>query len=102
MLFSKKCARDDGRLAYSLRIKPHLIKIFEKLAKRDPVQHEAIQKKVKQILEYPYRFKPLSGNMKNKYRVHIMGSFVLVFVMLENEKAVELWDYDHHDKIYKK
>lgn len=76
--------------------------MLEKLAQRDPVQHEAIQRKVKQILEDPHHYKPLSGNMKNKYRVHIMGSFVLVFVILENEKAVELWDYDHHDAIYSK
>lgn len=89
-------------MSYSLRVKPHLIKIFEKLAKKDPIQHEAIQRKVKQILEDPHRFKPLSGSMKGKYRVHIMGSFVLVFVVLEDENAVELWDYDHHDNIYSK
>ncbi len=89
-------------MVYSLRIKPHLIKVFEKLAKRDSVQHEAIQKKVKQILEDPHHFKPLSGSMKNKFRVHIMGSFVLVFSILENEQAVELLDYDHHDNIYQK
>ncbi len=89
-------------MVYSLRIKPHLIKVFEKLAKRDPVQHEAIQKKVKQILEDPRRFKPLSGSMKNKFRVHIMGSFVLVFSIIESELAVEILDYDHHDSIYRK
>ena len=74
--------------------------MFEKLAHRDPVQHEALQKKVRQILENPQHYKPLSGSMKNKYRVHIMSYFVLVFAIVESEKAVELLDYDHHDKIY--
>jgi YafQ family addiction module toxin component len=89
-------------LAYSLRIKSNLIKAFEKIAKRDPVQYEAIQRKIKQILLDPHHYKPLSGTMKNKFRVHIMGSFVLVFAIIENEQAVELWDYDHHDAIYQK
>ncbi len=53
-----------------------------------------------QILENPHRFKPLTANMRNKYRVHIYGSFVLVYEVYETEKAVELWDYDHHDNIY--
>ena len=89
-------------MVYSLRIKPHLIKVFEKLAKRDPVQHEAIQKKVKQILEDPRRFKPLSWRLKTMLRVHIMGSLVFVFSIIEREWAVEILDYDHHDSIYRK
>ena len=61
---------------------------------------QAIWKKVKQILDDPHRFKPLSASMKNKHRVHIYKSFVLVYEIHEKEKIVELWDYDHHDKMY--
>lgn len=88
-------------MPYSLKRKKHLDKVFSKLAKKDPVQLKAIQKKVKQILEEPHRFKPLSGAMKNKRRVHIYKSFVLIFEIHEKEKVVELWDYDHHDNIYR-
>lgn len=87
-------------MPYELKRKKHLDKIFAKLAKKDPMQLEAIQKKIKQILEDPYHFKPLSAAMKNKRRVHIYKSFVLVYVIHEKEKIIELWDYDHHDKIY--
>ena len=52
------------------------------------------------ILENPYQFKPLTGNMKGIRRVHIGKSFVLTYEILENEKIVRLLDYDHHDKIY--
>ena len=38
--------------------------------------------------------------MKNKWRVHIYKSFVLVYVIDEKEKIIELLDYDHHDNIY--
>ncbi len=60
----------------------------------------AIKNKIKQIIENPYRFKPLSSTMKNKWRVHIYKSFVLVYVIDEKEKIIELLDYDHHDNIY--
>ncbi len=79
-------------MAYSLKIKPSLDKLFRKIAKRDPVQYEALQKKIMQILDNPHRFKPLTANMRNKYRVHIYSSFVLVYEVYENEKMVELWD----------
>lgn len=89
-------------MTYSLKIKPSLEKVFEKLSNKDHVQLEAIQKKVKQIIEDPYRFKPLHAPMQHLRRVHIMSSFVLVYAITENEKTVELVDYDHHDSIYKK
>ena len=87
---------------YKLKRKEHLYKVFEKLAKKDLVALEAIQKKIKQILEDPYAFKPLGKKMKNKRRVHIKKSFVLTYKIIEEEKVVELLDYDHHDKVYKK
>jgi len=89
-------------LAYELKRKEQLDKVFAKLSKKDPEQLKAIWKKVKQILENPYRFKPLSATMKNKRRVHIYKSFVLIYEIHEKEKIVELWDYDHHDKIYRR
>lgn len=87
-------------MPYSLRIKTGVEKTLEKLARRDPVQLEAIQKKILQILEDPHRFKPLHAPMQHLRRVHILGSFVLVYRIIESEKAVEIWDYDHHDNVY--
>ncbi len=86
---------------YSLEISAHLDRHFRKLAKKDIIQHTAIEKKVLQILENPHRFKPLCAPMQNLRRVHVMGSFVLVFSIDESKKTVVLEDYDHHDKIYK-
>ena len=86
---------------YKLKIKKGLDKIFEKLTKKDIIALEAIQKKTKQIIQDTYRFKPLSNKMKFIRRVHIKAHFVLTYQILEQEKIVELLDYDHHDKIYK-
>jgi len=88
-------------LSYKLEIRKHMEEIFEKVAKKDPVQERAIKNKIKQILEDPYRFKPLKRPMQGKRRVHTFGPFVLVYSIQENEKCVVIEDYDHHDRIYK-
>lgn len=84
---------------YSVDNKPNVDEIFKKLAKKNPKQLEIITKKLKQILENPHRFKPLSNVMKGQRRVHF-GSFVLVYSIDEKNKVVVLEDYDHHDNIY--
>jgi len=38
---------------------------------------------------------------QNKRRVHVGGPFVLVYEVNEKEKIVTLFDFDHHDNIYK-
>ena len=46
---------------YSLDTKPDVDKIFSKLSKKDPKQMKIIFRKIKQIVENPYHFKPLKG-----------------------------------------
>jgi len=41
------------------------------------------------------------NSFQNKRRVHVGGSFVLVYEIDEEEKTVTLFDFDHHDNIYK-
>ena len=88
-------------LAYSLEIKKHVERTFEKIAKKDPIQEKAVKKKLRQILEAPYRFKPLRKPMQGMRRVHAFGPFVLVYSINEKEKTVIIEDYDHHDKVYR-
>ncbi len=59
-----------------------------------------IDRKVQDILVDPYRFKPLRKPMENKRRVHVGGSFVLVYEVDEKERLVTLLDFDHHDNVY--
>ena len=60
-----------------------------------------IDRKIKEILKNPHRFKSLTGKMSGIKRVHIGKSFVLIYTILENEKIVKLLDYDHHKDIYR-
>jgi len=86
---------------YSLAIKESLDKKFKKLQKKDMEMLQLIDRKVQEILVNPYRFKPLGKPLQNKRRVHIAGSFVLVYEINEKEKLVVLLDFDHHDNVYK-
>ena len=85
---------------YSLATKPNIDRIFSKLGKKNPKQMQIIFKKIEQIIENPYHFKPLRGDMKGARRVHIDKSFVLTYEIDEEHKVVKLLDYDHHDSIY--
>jgi YafQ family addiction module toxin component len=85
---------------YRLDIDTVLLKVFHKLAKKDRVQLEAINKKVKEILQNPLHYKPLRHDMKNIRRVHILKSFVLTYKIDEEKKKVKLLDYVHHDEAY--
>ena len=87
-------------MVYELVVSKKVDKLFFKLSKKDKHQLRIIDNKIKQILENPYKFKPLRGNMKNKWRVHVGKSFVLVYEILEDKNVVVILDYNHHDKIY--
>jgi YafQ family addiction module toxin component len=86
---------------YKLAVKESLDKKFKRLRKKDKEMLRFINRKVQDILEDPYRFKTLRKPLQNKRRVHVGGSFVLIYEINEKEKVVTLFDFDHHDNIYK-
>jgi YafQ family addiction module toxin component len=85
---------------FQLAVKESLDKKFKKLAKNDKKLLGLIEKKVQEILSDPFRFKPLRKPLQNKRRVHIGGSFVLIYEIHEDSGLVTLLDFDHHDNIY--
>ena len=87
-------------MEYRLQISEELDKVFSKLAKKNKKQLQIIHKKIDQILENPYHFKPLRGDMHGARRVHIDTSFVLTYEIDEEKKLIRLLDFDHHDKVY--
>lgn len=84
---------------YTLGIRESVDRLFSKLAKKDPRQMTAVEKKTKQILANPHHFKPLRAPMEHLRRVHV-GSFVLVYSIDEKNKVVTIEDYAHHDEVY--
>lgn len=85
---------------YSYFIEKSLKRKLSKLAKKDKPMFDTILKKIEEIVQRPEHYKPLRYDLKNIKRVHIKGSFVLVFRFERNE--IRFMDFDHHDNIYKK
>jgi len=87
---------------YDLDIKPEADKIFRKLAKRNRKQLEIIHKKIGEIRSNPnHIYKFLNAPLQTYNRVHIDRSFVLIFKVKHQEHVVDIYYYDHHDKVYK-
>ena len=88
---------------YIYEIRPNLLKILEKLAKKNKELYERVIKKIKEVINsYDVEhYKNLGYDMKDSKRVQI-GSFVLVFRFDKKNKSVIFDDFDHHDRIYKR
>ncbi len=84
---------------YNLEVEEEVSKTFKRLLKKDKTQLEAINKKVQQILSDPFQFKPLKHPMEGLRRVHI-GSFVLIYQVIEETATVRIVKYAHHDEAY--
>ncbi|MCD6247811.1 MAG: type II toxin-antitoxin system mRNA interferase toxin, RelE/StbE family [Candidatus Diapherotrites archaeon] len=89
-------------MRYKLLVSAEVDKKFKKLGKKSKKRLQIINKKVQQILQNPYHFKPLKGDMKGARRVHIDKSFVLIYEVDEKKKVIKILDYDHHDRVYKR
>lgn len=84
---------------YSLEIEQEVHRAFKKLAKKDPKQFDAVNKKIEQILVDPQQFKPLKHPLEGLWRVHI-GHFVLIYEIFAEQKTVRIIKYKHHDEAY--
>ena len=84
---------------YNLEVEEEVFKAFKKLAKKDRKHLEILNKKIEQILNDPFQFKPLRHPLEGLRRVHV-GSFVLIYEILENQKTVRVLKYKHHDQAY--
>jgi YafQ family addiction module toxin component len=82
-----------------LEIEEEVSKTFKKLLKKDRIQLEAVNKKIEQIISDPFQFKPLRYPLEGLRRVHI-GSFVLIYKVIENPPTVRIAKYKHHDEAY--
>ena len=87
-------------MPYELLISDVCEESIYKLCRKNSTLNDALSKKIKQILEDPYRFKPLKKPLNNRRRVHIMKSFVLSYDIIEETKMVRLLKFSHHDDAY--
>jgi toxin YoeB len=87
-------------MQYSFEYDPDCKKEIKKLCRKNTVLQKALMKKIGQILEAPYHFKPLANPMQHRRRVHILKSFVLVYTIIEETNTVKFLGLTHHDEAY--
>jgi YafQ family addiction module toxin component len=85
---------------YSLYVKPTADKIFFKLSSKNPKLCGIVDKKITQIRQRPFGYKPLRGDLAGFYRVHVDSHFVLIFDINHNEKSITVYFFGHHDEVY--
>ena len=88
-------------MPFKIEVTKEFENTYKKIAKKEKETKKAIDKKVEQIIENPFRFKPLRKPLQGLRRVHIMKSFVFIYSINENEKIITIKEYGHHDNIYK-
>ncbi len=79
-----------------------LKKTISKLSKRDKAMYNSLMNKMNEILtcQDVTHYKNLRRPLEEYKRVHIKGSFVLLFKYISSEDKIVFYDFDHHDKIY--
>ena len=87
---------EQNHIAFS----PWFEKALRSLKRKDPDLVRAFSQQLPKIIKDPQLGKPLQHSLRNYRRIHIKGSFVLLYEFKKPE--VRLIDLDHHDKIYKK
>lgn len=85
---------------YTLAFEPGVEGIIRSLKKKNPDLFREVESGIIKILRSPELGKPLRNALRNQRRIHIAGSFVLLYEIIGTE--VRLLDFDHHDRIYKK
>ena len=90
---------DDDATRYFLAHGPAFGRILKKL-NRDTALRTGLDRGIEKILKNPLLGKPLRHSMRKYRRIHIEGSFVLLFEI--QDLQVTLVDFDHHDRIYEK
>lgn len=77
---------------------------MKKLFKRDRKTYDAVMSKIEEIVSSPdvEHYKSLKKPLQDMKRVHIGKSFVLVFRYIKSEDYVKFYDFDHHDKVYRR
>lgn len=90
----------SGRMSYDLFILPSCKKDIERACKNNTPLKDSLSKKIQEICENPFHYKPLRNELHGMRRVHILKSFVLIYNVNKNEKIVTLVSFSHHDTAY--
>lgn len=91
---------------FDFDLSDELRELIAKLQKKDRVRAEALNKKIKEIINNNSdsidRYKNCKYGLKDYKRVHIDRSFVLMFKVYKEKNMVLFWRLKHHDDVYRR
>jgi YafQ family addiction module toxin component len=87
-------------VTWAFEVSPEFERDYRKTCHRNAGFRKTVDTKVAQILEDPMRFKPLRAPMQGLRRVHVGGSYVIVFEPDSTRKSVRFLRLAHHDEAY--
>ncbi|MBI2078540.1 MAG: type II toxin-antitoxin system mRNA interferase toxin, RelE/StbE family [Euryarchaeota archaeon] len=87
-------------MPWKLEVSPEFERDYRKLCAKNATFRSAVDKKVAQILLAPLHYKPLRAPLQGVRRVHVGGSYVLLFEPVERAAVVRLLRLAHHDEAY--
>ena len=87
-------------MTWALEVSAEFKRDYRKRCAKDKAFREAVNKKIEQVRENPLHYKPLRKPLQGLRRVHVMGSFVIVFEPMESRQIVRLIRLAHHDEAY--
>ena len=87
-------------MTWALAVSPEFEQDYRKLCGKNAGLRRAVDKKVSQIRENPTHFKPLRTPLQGVRRVHLAGSYVLLFEPDVERRMVKLIRLAHHDVAY--
>lgn len=87
-------------MVWTLEASPEFQRDFRKTCAKNARFRRAVERKVEQILLQPTHYKPLRAPLHGVRRVHVEGSFVLLFEPDEKRQVVRLLRLAHHDEAY--
>lgn len=87
-------------MTWAHEVSPEFEQDYRKLCAKNAGFRAAVDKKVGQILLNPLRYKPLRAPLQGVRRVHVGGSFVLLFEPDSKRSLVRFLRLAHHDEAY--
>lgn len=87
-------------MTWALEVSPEFEGDYRKLCAKNVGFRTAVDKKVTQILQNPLHYKPLRAPLQGVRRVHVAGSFVLLFEPDPRRTVARLLRLAHHDEAY--
>ena len=87
-------------MSWYLEVSTEFEQDYRKLCGRNAGLRRAVDAKIAQLREAPLHYKPLRAPLHGVRRVHVGGSFALLFEPDVGSSTVRLLRLAHHDEAY--